>query len=171
VIVLTPFRAQRALLHQRLSLRQLRGVKVSTVHRSQGSEAQVVIFDPVDGASDFLRSAESLRLINVAFSRAQAKLLLVLSPGDLGNPLFAQIANRQRLAGDVREAHPIAELSRRAGFPFSAVGMRVAISRHVGEVSRVAADGTMLWMVNEQTGAEQCFDLAVVLGNIARDET
>lgn len=171
VIVLTPFRAQRALLRQRLSLRQLRGVKVSTVHRSQGSEARVVIFDPVDGASDFLRSDESLRLINVALSRAQAKLLVVLSPGDLENPLFAQIANRQRLAGDVREAHPIAELSRRAGFPFSAVGIRVAISRHVGEVSRVAADGTMLWMVNEQTGAEQCFDLAVVLGNIARDAT
>jgi hypothetical protein len=165
LIVLTPFRAQRSLIRQRLSAHGVRQVKVSTVHRAQGSEAPVVLFDPADGSNPFLLTDEAKRLINVALSRAQAKIVVVVSPGDSANPIFSQIINRARLRADHRDAVPIAELIRRAGFPGCAVGQRVSIGRHTGEVARVSADAGTLWMINADTGAEQAFDVATLRKN------
>lgn len=159
VIVLTPFRAQRALLRKQLSEFGVRKVKVSTVHRAQGSEAAVVVFDPVEASGDFLRNDEAARLVNVAISRAKAKLVMALSPRDLDNPLFARIAHRDRLGGDVREAVSLETLMQRPDFPVSALYQRVTIGPHTGEVSRVSADGRSLFLRNEITGAEQTFDL------------
>jgi hypothetical protein len=161
LIVLTPFRAQRALIRQRLRARAVpEEVKVSTVHRAQGSEAPVVLFDPADGAQPFLQTEEAQRLVNVALSRAQVKVVVYLSPADAGNPLLAPIVQRMRLAGDAREAVPLLELARRAGFPANAIGLRVVAGRHVGEVCGLSPDGTQFWMVNERTGARQLFDAA-----------
>jgi hypothetical protein len=159
LIVLTPFRAQRALIRQRLRAHGVPdAVKVSTVHRAQGSETPVVLFDPVDGAQPFLRTEEAGRLINVALSRAQAKVVVYLSPGDLTNPMLAPILQRLRLAGDQREAVPLIELAGLPGFPGNAVGLRVVAGRHTGEVSRVSQDGREFWLVNERTGLEQLMD-------------
>ncbi len=159
LIVLTPFRAQRALIRQRLRARGLPDtVKVSTVHRAQGSEAPVVLFDPADGAQPFLQTDEAQRLINVALSRAQAKVVVYLSPADAANPLLAPIVQRLRLAGDEREALPLLALAGQPGFPANALGRRVTAGRHTGEVSRLSADGQQFWLVNERTGAEQVFD-------------
>lgn len=88
VLVLTPFRAQRALL--RSMLRQdCKGVSVSTVHKAQGSERRTIVFDPVDGNSTFLLGDEARRLVNVALSRAEARLVILLSEADRQNPLFS----------------------------------------------------------------------------------
>lgn len=165
VVVLTPFRAQRALLRQRLSARKIKHVKVSTVHRAQGSEAAFVIFDPVDGANRFLLTDDARRLINVALSRAQAKIILLLSPSDRDNPVFGQIWNMARLSSDERPITPIAELVSQPGFPSHVVGRRVAIGEHVGEVSRVASDTSKIWMINECTGTEQCFLVSYLRGH------
>jgi len=159
LIVLTPFRAQRALIRQCLSAHGVdAAVKVSTVHRAQGSEAPVVFFDPGDGAQPFLQTEEARRLFNVALSRAQAKVLLYLSPADLANPVLAAIVQRQRLAGDTREATPLLELARQPDFPANALGRRVRAGRHTGEVSRISPDGGQFWLVNERSGAEQLID-------------
>lgn len=161
LIVLTPFRAQRALIRQRLRDHGLGdAVKVSTVHRAQGSEAPVVLFDPADGAQPFLQTEEARRLINVALSRAQCKVVVYLSPADRGNPLLAAITHRLRLAGDTREARPLLDLARHADFPANALGLRVVAGRHTGEVTRVSADGNQFWLVNERTGASQLIDAA-----------
>ena len=161
LIVLTPFRAQRALIRQRLQARGVpEGVRVSTVHRAQGSEAPVVLFDPVDGAQPFLQTEEAGRLVNVALSRAQAKVLVYLSPADRGNPWLAPIVQRLRLTGDTREAVSLLDLAREPGFPGNTLGRRVQAGRHVGEVARVDADGRAFWLVNERTGAEQLIDTA-----------
>ena len=161
LIVLTPFRAQRALIRQRLSAHGVpESVKVSTVHRAQGSEAPVVFFDPADGRQPFLQTEEAQRLVNVALSRAQAKLVVMLSAGDALNPLLAPIVQRLRLAGDVRVAVPLLDLARQPGFPVNAVGLRVVAGRHVGEVSHTSPDGSQFWLVNERTGASQPIDTA-----------
>ena len=161
LIVLTPFRAQRALIRQRLRARGVtEAVKVSTVHRAQGSEAPVVLFDPVDGAQPFLRTEEARRLLNVALSRAQARLVIYLSAADAASPLLAPIVQRLRLAGDTREAVPLLDLARAPGFPANALGRRVTAGRHTGEVAELSADGRQFWLVNERTGARQLIDAA-----------
>lgn len=94
ILVLTPFRAQRALLKAMLKRDRARAVRISTVHRSQGSESKIVIFDPVDGGSGFLNSETGRRLINVAASRAQAHLILTTGPKDMANPYLRAIQRR-----------------------------------------------------------------------------
>jgi DNA replication ATP-dependent helicase Dna2 len=160
LIVLTPFRAQRALIRQ--CLRRLgvpdAAVKVSTVHRAQGSEAPVVLFDPVDGSQPFLHGEEAQRLLNVALSRAQAKLIIYLSASDAASPLLAPLVQRLRLAGDAREALDLKDLARQPDFPANALGRRVRAGRHTGEVSRLSPDGQQFWLINEMSGAEQLID-------------
>jgi len=161
LIVLTPFRAQRACIRQRLRAHGVpEAVKVSTVHRAQGSEAPVVFFDPADGSQAFLQTEEARRLVNVALSRAQAKLVVMLSAGDARNPLLAPIVQRLRLAGDVRVAVPLQDLARHPNFPANALGLRVSAGRHTGEVSHISPDGHQFWLVNERTGASQPIDTA-----------
>lgn len=159
IVVLTPFRAQRALIRRHLlALGVDERVRVSTVHRSQGSEAPVLVFDPADGRQPFLQTEEARRLINVALSRAQAKVLVYLSPGDAQNPVLALILNRLRLAGDTRPVLPLLDLARAPDFPRNTLGRRVAAGRHVGEVIRVSPDGRQFWLANERSGAEQLID-------------
>nr|WP_221439538.1 AAA domain-containing protein [Roseateles oligotrophus] len=160
LIVLTPFRAQRALIRQHLRAHGVpESVKVSTVHRAQGSEAPVLFFDPVDGSQPFLQTEEAQRLINVALSRAQAKILVYLSPADAANPLLAPIVQRLRLAGDARAVTPLLALARQPDFPANTLGRRVSAGRHTGEVSHLSPDGQALWLINERSGASQAIDV------------
>ncbi|KAB2886507.1 MAG: hypothetical protein F9K34_01915 [Albidovulum sp.] len=100
ILVLTPFRAQRALIKSMLGRQGQKEVRVSTVHRAQGSERKIVIFDPVDAGSPFLNSETGRRLINVAASRAQAHLIILAGDTDLRNPFLAAIAGRARRLWD-----------------------------------------------------------------------
>ena len=160
LIVLTPFRAQRALIRQQLRARGLpEAIRVSTVHRAQGSEAPVVLFDPADGAQPFLHGEAAQRLLNVALSRAQAKLVLLVSTADAASPLLAPLVRRLRLAGDARPVTPLLALAREPGFPANALGQRVSAGRHEGEVVRLSPDGRQFWLVNARTGAEQLIDV------------
>ena len=160
LIVLTPFRAQRALIRQSLTARGLpESLRVSTVHRAQGSEAPVVLFDPADGAQPFLHGEDAQRLLNVALSRAQAKLVVFVSAADAASPLLAPLVQKLRLASDDRAAEPLIELARQPGFPANAVGRRITAGRHSGEVARVSADGSQFWLINASTGVEQVFDV------------
>jgi superfamily I DNA and/or RNA helicase len=93
IIVLTPFVAQMKIIRNRLDDHGLYSVNTSTVHRTQGTERQVVIFDAVDGTSDFLSTDSAKRLINVALSRAQAKLILLFSETDRQNDLLRSISD------------------------------------------------------------------------------
>ena len=105
IVIITPYRLQRAYLLEQLSLLELPNIKVSTVHSCQGSEAAFVIFDPVRADDEFLMNQGGRQLINVAFSRAQAKLVVMLSTDDLQNPIFAQMA-----AILERDSDPMAQL-------------------------------------------------------------
>lgn len=107
ILVLTPFRAQRTLIRNFLTRRHPE-ISVSTVHRAQGSERTLVIFDPVDGASSFLKGRDGERLINVAISRAKAHVIVPFVRDDLENSalsLLHKIASKSfQTAGNF--AHP-----------------------------------------------------------------
>ena len=100
ILILTPFRAQRALIRSMLGRQGQKEVRVSTVHRAQGSERKIVIFDPVDAGSPFLNSETGRRLINVAASRAQAHLIILAGEADLRNPFLSAISVRARRLWD-----------------------------------------------------------------------
>jgi hypothetical protein len=100
VVVLVPFRAQRSLIKTGLKNVGLNRIKVSTVHRAQGSQNHTIEFDPVDGASNFMLDVTiGERLINVAISRAKARVVLLLSAGDRENDSLDCVA---RIAGSPR---------------------------------------------------------------------
>ena len=111
IAVLTPYRAQRTLIRKALAKAGIKGVQVSTVHRAQGSERKTIFFDPVLGTHQAL----SDRLINVALSRAKARLVVALSPGDLANPRLAQIRTLMKLDIAESDALPLGQFLRSNG--------------------------------------------------------
>ena len=90
VVVLTPYRAQVALIRAMLR-RDHPKINVSTVHRAQGSERTLVVFDPVDASSKFLEGLEGDRLLNVAISRAKAHVVIPYHADDLRKPALRKI--------------------------------------------------------------------------------
>ncbi len=83
IAMITPYRAQYKLLRQLLKEKNIhQRVEVGTIHQFQGSEADVVIFDMVDGRGrkklgKLLREDMGTRLVNVAISRARGKLIVL----------------------------------------------------------------------------------------------
>ncbi len=109
--IITPYAAQARLvrtLARELGLGEKR-VSVSTVHRFQGSEQDVVIFVPCEGypqprigyLSDmraFDTESIAARLLNVAISRARGKVMLVGDAAYLRQRLTANAPLRQLFA-------------------------------------------------------------------------
>lgn len=163
VLVLTPFRAQRALLRNMLR-QECKGVTISTVHKAQGSERRTVIFDPVDGNSNFLLGDEARRLVNVALSRAEARLVVLLSEADRQNPLFRDrcfdlpiqapafrgpVAQRRAggAAGTALPAaarqpgfEPVESYLNRSDFPRCLRGLKIRYKDFAGTVTDVTGD-------------------------------
>lgn len=80
--IICPYSAQARLLRMLVVEHGLaETVKVATVHSFQGSERDIIIFDLVDGPpfrpGTLLTQAEAKNLLNVAFSRAKGKLVVV----------------------------------------------------------------------------------------------
>lgn len=96
ILVVTPFRAQRYRIRKRLRELGLGDIAATTIHRAQGSEYHTVVFDPVRGSCTWMMSEDGLRLINVAISRAKARLVIALSRGDRNNPVLDLIADYAR---------------------------------------------------------------------------
>jgi hypothetical protein len=165
ILVLTPFRAQRTLIRSFLRNANCSRVRVSTVHRAQGSERHTVIFDPVQGENGFLNTEEAQRLINVAISRAQARLVLILSAGDRKNPMLNQIANLIEATAVPHEAIPIGALVRQNEFPSCAVGKVVQIHTVVGRVIGVVDDGRRFQLMDFQSGKTRTFEVSLVRKN------
>lgn len=93
--LITPYRAQARLLHRILRETGQKTVKAATVHRFQGSEQNVIIFDAVDSypqkkASKLLRGGSqstAARLSNVAISRTQGKFIGLFNEAFLNDRL------------------------------------------------------------------------------------
>lgn len=168
IVVVTAFRMQAKIIQECLRFENIKGVivdtahrlfsiKVDTVHRLQGIQAPVIIFDPVDGMHDLLSGVKGRQLINVALSRPQAKLILMLSDRDLQNPTFAQVFEIVERHAN-RPIEPISRVLSEPAYLTSAIGRRVDIGGRIAEVTQFSRDGGMIWAELEATGVEMCFD-------------
>ncbi|MBD2261231.1 AAA domain-containing protein [Pseudanabaena sp. FACHB-2040] len=94
--IITPYNAQSRLIHRMLrDLGISDQVKASTVHRFQGSERNVIVFDAVDSLPQANiglplqggQKSTAMRLANVAISRAQGKFIGVMNVNHIRNKL------------------------------------------------------------------------------------
>ena len=114
VQVLTRFVAQMKLIRSRLAEERERvgddvhaRVTVSTVHRAQGDEADLVIFDPIHTKPlhvvDDRTWRDEIRLCNVVVSRAKGQMIAFLHPEFLADHRYwrawAAAAGELRVAG------------------------------------------------------------------------
>jgi hypothetical protein len=169
VLVLTPYRAQRALIKTFLKNAGRKGVRVSTVHRAQGTECHTVIFDPVMATGNKLLGdpKEGPRLINVALSRAKARLVIVLSAGDLCNEYLRRIAQVIDGTGKFDDSVPICDLVDHPKFPENAIGTVVRWGNVVGKLETCAKPG--FFCLNDfVTGEKKSFSVAVVRDTCTR---
>ena len=94
ILVTTPFRNQAKEYEKRLTaMAKPPNITLcaSTVHRCQGAEADVVIFDLVNPGSWFVRKPESISLWCVACSRAKSQLFLVGSEQAMKTGSFSRL--------------------------------------------------------------------------------
>jgi hypothetical protein len=85
VAVVTPYRAQQELIESRLREAGFgKEIPVGTVHKFQGLESDIVIFDCVDGTgsrgsmlNDMYQNSNARVLLNVALTRARSKFILI----------------------------------------------------------------------------------------------
>ena len=158
IVVVTAFRKQASIIRSYLYSERLFKVKVDTVHRSQGIERPVVIFDPMDGMHDLLKQKKGKQLINVALSRSQAKLIMFLSKKDIQNPIFSQIVEFVENHNN-RPTQQIAQVLNDPMYLTSAIGKRVDINGRIADITRFSRDGEIMWADMEDTGTEKMFDI------------
>lgn len=100
--IASPYAAQARLIQKLLRDEKLAAVRASTVHRFQGSEVDVVIFDLTEGpgatvgrlTDDTKTDSDAQRLLNVAITRAKHRLYIVAHVKRLkeGLPRHAKLA-------------------------------------------------------------------------------
>jgi hypothetical protein len=167
IVVITPYLNQSHLIQRLLHEEGMDKVLVDTVHSLQGGEAKVVIFDPVDGMSNFLMNDEGKRLLNVALSRAKAKLIVTMSKNDAQNPIFAQMLTIVEDHAN-RPIHPIGQVLSDSNFLVTAIGARVYIRSQPGEITRFSHDGVLVWIVMDGTSHEVMFDVVDLGGDFSQ---
>jgi hypothetical protein len=159
ILVITPYRAQRALIRRKLRNAGYKKIQVSTVHRAQGSERDTVIFDPVSADNRFMNNEDlGPRLINVAVSRAKARVVLFASPENRRNPYIAQIAGIIENSAPTRRAESIHQYLFWKNFPDCVIGKTVDIPHPnrpslIVKVTGLDPSGSKLVGVNCLTGA------------------
>ncbi|MGL6169398.1 MAG: AAA domain-containing protein [Fusobacteriaceae bacterium] len=164
IVILTPFKAQKNLIRAFLKKMDMKKIKVQTVHKSQGSEYHTVIFDPVVGDTDFLRTEESMKIINVALSRAKARLLLCFSREDLNNPVFKKITNILSLS-ETNFDNEILSYIKEKSFPQNLIGKNISYKAAKGTVLDILDRDSKLKLLCSITGKEKIFSMDILFGS------
>lgn len=82
--IISPFNGQCNLIQEMIKDLDTSRITISTVHRYQGSEKDIIIFDLVESGMNWVskltqgaHGTEAMRLINVAATRAKGKLIVI----------------------------------------------------------------------------------------------
>ncbi|MCW4153824.1 DNA2/NAM7 family helicase [Halomonas sp. 18H] len=122
VVILSPLHSQLRLIRETARKHGISTVTCSTIHKAQGQEYHTVILDVINlsGSNHFLTETLSKELINVAFSRAKARLIVlahetdmkcryVKAAHDISKPKKTQSSEKDIEASDIVEHTPIGE--------------------------------------------------------------
>lgn len=163
-IILTPFKSQRTLINSMLGKNKNKH-RAKTVHKSQGSEYHTVIFDPVKADHNFLMNDNGNRLINVALSRAKARLIILTREGDENNPIFKHILNLNSLTKENKkfnnvqqEIFNIGELIKNETFPENCLDKIINFENSVSKVIKIENKGkreATFVVIDRTTGSEK----------------
>lgn len=162
IVVLVPFKAQKNLILSFLRKENIHNIKVKTVHKSQGSEYHTVIFDPVVGNEEFLKTKEARNLINVALSRAKARLVMCFSEEDLKNETFKKISNITKYS-NYKDFHNFQEHINKQNFPFNLIGKCFNNNFFKGKVLEVSEDTKKIKILCFDTGKEKKYLLKSII--------
>ncbi len=125
VAVVAPYRIQvrelRKLVRSRLGRAAPAALEIATIHRFQGREKQVVVFDTVDAPPspswflDERRNRDFPRMLNVALSRSQDLLILLATVDGLrqtlpADALLNRVVDRVISSGTVVDGRRVADL-------------------------------------------------------------
>ena len=110
ILVLTPFRDQCKIYGPRLKVMPHGDeitLRASTVHSSQGGEADLVFFDLVNPANPFVARPDAAHLWCVACSRARQKLVVVGDAGAMRRGVYSSAICRMVAGGASAKAEPL----------------------------------------------------------------
>ena len=85
-LFISPYKAQAQMVSKQFGKWKLSSWESSTVHRQQGSEADIVVFDTVNAGSYNWPFEEWKRLVNVALSRAREAVIVLASRSEMDEP-------------------------------------------------------------------------------------
>jgi superfamily I DNA/RNA helicase len=91
VLFVTPFAAQARFFRQLFATMGLDTWSSTTVHSQQGSQADIVVFDTVNGGSTGWPPDEWKRLVNVGLSRAKHHVILIASRAEMRQPYLREL--------------------------------------------------------------------------------
>lgn len=152
VLVVTPSRAQRDLIKRELKkFKGLDFVKVSTIHRAQGAEADIVFLDPGFAANGFLKADIAPNLVNVALSRAKCKLILLFSDDDLNNEWLSQVRDTaERLKN--KDVFDLPDILRAPNWKAFIIGKRIRFEDMLFDVVDLSPSQKELKCVDPKSG-------------------
>lgn len=111
--IISPYKAQVKLIRKVLDDLNLSDVQVSTVHRFQGSEKDIIIFDTVEShpekiagtIDDKFQNSDAKLLLNVALTRAESQFILLGNidylERQLPNRIITQIIQKFKDNGEI----------------------------------------------------------------------
>lgn len=120
--IISPYNAQVKLIRKVLDDLNVSDIQVSTVHKFQGSEKDIIIFDTVEGPGaditgmidDRKLNSDAKLLLNVAFTRAESQFILIGNINHLEKYLsektvMHQIINKFKENGEIIDCQNIVD--------------------------------------------------------------
>ncbi|MDN3562396.1 DEAD/DEAH box helicase [Vreelandella neptunia] len=111
-VILAPLHSQLRLIREMARKQGISTIPCSTIHKAQGREYHTVILDVINlsGNNRFLSEVLSKELINVAFSRAKARLIVLANEKDLNSKYIKALQPTFVLSAPLLKAEPNASL-------------------------------------------------------------
>lgn len=151
--IISPFRAQVNLIQKIIKDEEIENVAADTVHRFQGGQKQIIIFDITTSNKTMLTDDEAEegddeKLVNVAFSRAEEKCLLIANVPEVEKKQSTSSLFRKYIEYCLEKNYPIISPEYLLK-PFRVLETSEKLLKKIKNVSEVAAQLKKSILFNE----------------------